>query len=84
MKDLNLIVWLTQLGLSVAAPLAVFVWLGTWLRDSLGWGDWAFWVCLALGFYSAVDGFRISLKTVSVFAKPKEKKEPPVAFNDHD
>ena len=84
MKDLTLIVWLTQLGLSVAAPLAVFVWLGVWLRDSLGWGDWAFWAGLCLGLYCAVDGLRISLKALSALVKPKEKKDPPVAFNDHD
>ena len=32
MKDLNLIVWLTQLGMSVAVPLAGFVLLAVWLR----------------------------------------------------
>ena len=32
MKDLGLLVWLTQLGLSVAFPLAGFVLLGLWLR----------------------------------------------------
>ena len=30
MKDLPLLVWLTQLGLSVAAPLAGFVLLAVW------------------------------------------------------
>ena len=39
MKDLTLLTWLTQLGLSVAVPLGGFVWLGVWLRDSLGWGN---------------------------------------------
>lgn len=84
MKDLTLIVWLTQLGLSVAAPLAVFVWLGVWLRDSLGWGEWTVWAGLVLGAYCAIDGFRISLKTLARISKPKKKEPPPVAFNDHD
>ena len=84
MKDLTLIVWLTQLGLSVVVPLTVFVWLGVWLRDSLGWGDWAFWACLGLGIYCAVDGLRVSLKAMSKIVKPKKKQDPPVAFNDHD
>lgn len=84
MKELNLIVWLTQLGLSVAAPLAVFIWLGVWLRDSLGWGDWAFWAGLALGLYCAIDGLRVSLKAMSRMSKPKKEKPPTVAFNEHD
>ena len=84
MKDLTLIVWLTQLGLSVAAPLAVFVWLGVWLRDSLGWGDWAVWVCLALGIYCALDGLLMSLKAMNRISKPKKEEPPTVAFNDHD
>lgn len=84
MKDLSLIVWLTQLGFSVAFPLAGFILLAVWLRDSCGWGDWVIWVGLALGIYCAIDGLRISLKAMSRLAKPKKKEEPPIAFNDHD
>ena len=40
MKNLNLIVWLTQLGLSTALPLAGFILLAVWLRSRFGWGDW--------------------------------------------
>lgn len=84
MKDLSLIVWLTQLGFSVAFPLAGFILLAVWLRDSCGWGDWVIWVGLALGIYCAIDGLRISLGAMSRLAKPKKKEEPPIAFNDHD
>lgn len=84
MKDLTLLTWLTQLGLSVAVPLGGFVWLGVWLRDAWGWGDWTIWAGLALGAYCAVDGFRISLKNLDRIVKPKKKEKPPVAFNDHD
>lgn len=85
MKDLSLLVWLTQLGLSVAFPLAGFLLLAFWLHNSLGWGQWVIWVGLALGLYCAVTGFRDSLKVMERMArdKDKEKKEPPVSFNDH-
>ena len=33
MKELNLLVWLTQLGISVAGPLAGFILLAVWLRQ---------------------------------------------------
>ena len=40
MKNVTLLVWLTQLGLSVALPPAGFIFLAVWLRDSCGWGGW--------------------------------------------
>ena len=83
MKDVSLIVWLTQLGLSTALPLAGFVLLAVWLRSSLGWGSWVIWIGIALGLIAAIDGFRVSLKAMQRMAKDK-KQERPVAFNDHD
>ena len=32
MKDLRMLVWLTQVGISVAAPLVVFLLIALWLR----------------------------------------------------
>lgn len=83
MKDLTLIVWLTQLGLSTAAPLVGFILLALWLKNCFGWGDWVVWAGAIVGFVMAVDGFRSSLKIMSRLAKGK-KEEPPVSFNDHD
>ncbi len=85
MKDLTLLVWLTQLGLSVAAPLAGFILLALWLRDRFGWGGWVLWAGIALGLIGAIDGLRISLKALSQLSKSKkEDVPPPTAFNDHD
>lgn len=84
MKDLSLLVWLTQLGLSVALPPAGFVLLAVWLRNSRGWGDWVIWVGIGLGLICAIDGFRTSLKAMErVSRKPKDDTPPPVSFNDH-
>lgn len=85
MKDLPLLVWLTQLGLSVAAPLAGFVLLAVWLRNRWGWGDWVIWAGIALGAVLAVDGLRHSLKQMSRLSKDrKDPQPPPVSFNEHD
>ena len=62
MKDGNLLIWLTQLGLSVAVPLAVFLGGAVWLHRSRGWGTWIVWAGLLLGLSSAVSGFRQSLR----------------------
>lgn len=84
MKDLSLLVWLTQLGFSVAFPLAGFVLLAVWLRNEQGWGDWVIVVGILLGIAGAVDGFRTSLKAMKVLSKEKKSDEPPpVSFNDH-
>lgn len=84
MKDLHLLVWLTQLGLTTAVPLVGFPLLALWLRDEFGLGSWVLWVAIAVGVISAIDGFRASLKAMSRLSKGKKKSEPPVSFNDHD
>ncbi|HIT33530.1 MAG TPA: hypothetical protein IAC31_02730 [Candidatus Faecousia intestinigallinarum] len=84
MKNASLLVWLTQLGLSVALPLAGFIWLAVWLRDSCGWGGWVVWVGILVGLCCAIDGLRQSLKAMERLSRGK--KPPPtdaISFNDH-
>lgn len=84
MKEFRLLVWLTQLGLSVALPLAGFVLLGFWLHSHLGWGVWTVFAGLILGLVCAVQGFRDSLKAMELMSGQKKKQAPPpVSFNDH-
>lgn len=84
MKELNLLVWLTQLGLSTALPLAGFVLLGVWLHRSIGWGLWTIWAGLFLGLVCAIQGFRDSLRAMERMSRDKKKNDPPpVSFNEH-
>lgn len=85
MKDLSLLVWLTQLGLSVAFPLAGCVLLAVWLHHRCGWGVWVIWAGILLGLILAIDGLRQSLKTLERLTRNKKDREPPpVSFNEHD
>ena len=84
MKDLKLIVWLTQLGLSIALPLTGFVLLAVWLKNSCGWGGWVIPVGVVIGVVCAIDGFRTSMKAMEQMSRSKKEQEPPVSFNDHD
>ena len=85
MKDLSLLVWLTQLGLSTAFPLAGFILLAVWLHNSCGWGQWVVWVGIILGVITAIDGFRNSLKAMTRLAGSKKEDDPPAAsFNEHE
>ena len=85
MKDLKLLIWLTQLGISVAMPLGGFVWLSIFLRNRFGWGIWVVLAGVFLGIVCAVDGLRTSLKAMESMTKDKKDAEPPpVSFNDHE
>ena len=84
MKDLSLLTWLTQLGLTVALPLGGFIWLAVWLRERFSLGSWVLWLGITLGAILALDGLRGRLRTLMRYSE-KEKKDPPaVSFNDHD
>lgn len=79
-----MLVWLTQLGLSVALPPLGFVLLAVWLYNDHGWGAWVIWLGVLLGIVCAVDGLRISLKAMEKMSRNKDQQAPPVSFNDHD
>jgi hypothetical protein len=84
MKNLGLLTWLTQLGLSVAVPPVGFILLALWLQRTLAWGAWVLWVGVALGVICGIYGFVNSLQTMFRMAGSDREKSPPVAFNDHE
>lgn len=86
MKNLQLLIWMTQLGLSTAAPLAGFVLLAVWLKNRFGLGTWVLFVGIGLGVFSAIDGLRKSLRTMEKQSgkDKQEREEQPRSFNDHD
>lgn len=84
MKDLSLIVWLTQTGLSVALPPVGFILLALWLRNTFALGDWVIWTGVLFGVVGAVNGIRDSMKTLERLSRKEKKSPPPVSYNDHD
>jgi hypothetical protein len=85
MKNISLIVWLTQLGFSVALPPAGFILLAVWLRNRFDLGLWVLWVGIIIGLCGAIDGLRSSLKAMERLSKDKpDDTPPPVSYNDHD
>ena len=83
MKDWTLLTWMTQLGLSIAAPLAGFIFLALWLRNQFSLGSWVLWVGILLGLISALDGLRTSLKALTRLTKSESQDKPAVSFHDH-
>lgn len=89
MKELSMLTWLTQLGLSVALPLAGFIWLAVWLRQTYELGVWVIFLGVFLGLYCAVYGGIQNLKVLGRMhqSQKKDKKHgsiQSVYFNDHD
>lgn len=84
LKDWNLLVWLTQLGISVAAPLGGFVLLSIWLRQRFDLGIWVVLAGAFVGVICAIDGLRSSLKAMERMSRDKKEEPPPVSFNDHE
>lgn len=85
MKNLSLLVWLTQLAFSVFFPLAGFILVAVWLQSRFDLGAWVIVAGVLVGLVSAIDGLRTSLKAMERLAKDKPGKEPPaVSFNEHD
>ena len=84
MKNVSLLVWLTQLGLSVAIPPAAFIFLAVWLRNRFDLGAWVIVAGVLVGIICAVDGLRVSLKAMERMTKDDKKEKPPLSFNDHD
>ena len=84
MKNINMLIWLAQLGISVAVPLGGFIWLGIWLRQRFSLGIWVVLAGIFVGIICAVDGLRPSLKAMERMSKEKNEDPPPVSFNDHE
>ncbi len=84
MKNMQLIVWLTQLGLSVALPPTGFILLAVWLQNRFAWGNWVIWAGIVLGVVGAIDGLRVSLKAMERMSREENKDRPVVSFNDHE
>lgn len=83
MKDVKLLVFLTQLGLSVVIPLGGFILLAVWLYRARGWGGWVIAVGVILGIVCAIDGVRGLIKAAQ--RMESKSQEPPFeAFNDHE
>lgn len=85
MKDLKLLVWLTQLGISVAMPLCVLIGLALWLQNRFSLESWIVIVGIVLGLVFAIHEFIRTLKLLDRAGnKKKKEKTPDVFFNDHD
>ena len=84
MKVLSLLLWVTQFGFSVLFPLCLFLWLGTWLQAKYALGIWVVALFGILGFMTSVSTAKACLKSILKAADDaSDRKEVPIAFNEH-
>ena len=84
MKNLNMLIWMTQLGLSIVLPPVCFILIALWLQNQFDFGQWVLWIGIILGIYTAIQGLRGSLKAMEQMSKDKSEEKPKASFNDHD
>ena len=75
MRNLSLLIWFSQLGISVALPLVGAVGLSVWLYNRFSLGIWIILLGVAVGLYGAIDGLRTSLKAMKQLAEQDADKE---------
>lgn len=85
MKFLNLLLWVTQFGVSILFPLCFFLMLAAWLQSKFGLGMWVYVVFGILGLMTTVSTVRSCLRSLLKAAEEvSSQTPPPVAFNDHE
>lgn len=78
------IVWITQFGLSVAAPLVLCILAAVILDRRFALGGWIIAAGVVLGVAGAVGGLRCSLKLMERQGRDRsDRLPPPVSFNRH-
>ena len=73
MSDWNMLIWLTQLGLSVVLPLAGMTGLAIWLCSQYQFGRWVILLGILLGFILAVSSFKNTLKEMEYMEKRRKE-----------
>ena len=79
-KTLKHLSWLTQAGISVAAPLILCIGGGIWLAETLPLGHWPILIGVVLGIGGALCSLLGFFKVISIESKRKSNKQPG-AFN---
>ena len=82
MKNLRLITWFMQFGLSVVTPLVLCILVSVWIRNRYNTGGWVILIGILLGIGSAVCGLIDSMRTMKRLAET-EDRDAPVSFNEH-
>lgn len=77
------IVWLTQLGLGIAAPIVLAVLGSVWLRDRFGLGGWVVALGVLLGVGAGFVSLWRGLREMDRQAR-EDDRDSGTNFNEHE
>lgn len=85
MKLMNLLMWVTQFGLSIIFPTLFFLYIAVWLQGKFGLGMWVVAIFGILGVLTSISTAKSCLRSMRKAAQElSDQDPPPVAFNDHN
>ena len=85
MKEWRMLVWITQLGVSVAAPLAGFTLIAIYAQHRWSLPRWIVAVGVLIGLVSAVSNLRMTLRLMKRMDEQNRKSdESTVSYNRHE
>ncbi len=73
------IIYLTQMGLSLAIPPIVSLWGAGWLQQRFGWGNWVMIAGIVLGIGAMISNLLDYIRMFSRRAKAETKER--ISFN---
>ena len=74
-----------QLGLNIAVPPLVFLFIAKWLQQTYHLGKWVLVLAICLGLYAAATAVIRMMKKMLRQEEKEDKKDgpPPVSFREH-
>lgn len=84
MKQLQKLLWLTQLGVSLVTPPLLCLFLGHLAQSKWGWGTWVMVAALLIGLAASVCSAASFLRYCKKCSEKEGKGDKPIAFNNHE
>ena len=84
MKQLQKLLWLTQLGVSLVTPPLLCLLLGPLAQSKWGWGTWVMVAAILIGLAASACSAASFLRYCKRNSEREEKGDKPIAFNNHE
>ena len=84
MKQLQKLLWLTQLGVSLVTPPLLCLFLGHLAQSKWGWGTWIMVAVILIGLAASACSAASFLRYCKRNGEKEGKGDKPIAFNNHE
>ena len=84
MKQLQKLLWLTQLGVSLVTPPLLCLLLGHLAQSKWGWGTWVMVAAILIGLAASACSAASFLRYCKRNSEKEGTGDKPIAFNNHE